>query len=88
MARESRGCREECQTGKGLALCGTGLIQLFHHVRPISLEFIQAEIYTDENRLLFMTYNGWVMLAVGVGAFLGYLAFGTQASPTKSVACH
>lgn len=43
---------------------------------------------TDENRLLFMTYNGWVMLAVGVGAFLGYLAFGTQASPTKSVACH
>lgn len=53
-----------------------------------TLEFLQAELCTDENRLLFMTYNGWVMLAVGVGAFLGYLAFGTQASPTKSVACH
>lgn len=38
-------------------------------------------------RLLFMTYNGWVMLAVAVGAFVGYLAFGNS-SPTKSVACH
>jgi solute carrier family 31 (copper transporter), member 1 len=34
-----------------------------------------------------MTYNGWVMLAVAVGAFVGYLAFG-QDSATKSVACH
>lgn len=39
------------------------------------------------NRLLFMTYNGWVMLAVAVGAFVGYLAFG-QGSSTKTVACH
>jgi copper transporter 1 len=38
-------------------------------------------------RLLFMTYNGWVMLAVAVGAFVGYLAFGGGSS-TKSVACH
>jgi uncharacterized membrane protein SpoIIM required for sporulation len=38
-------------------------------------------------RLLFMTYNGWVMLAVAVGAFVGYLAFGGSSS-TKSVACH
>ncbi|KAL1633176.1 copper transpport protein [Neofusicoccum ribis] len=37
--------------------------------------------------LLFMTYNGWVMLAVAVGAFVGYLAFG-QGSATKTVACH
>ncbi|KAL1584259.1 hypothetical protein WHR41_06811 [Cladosporium halotolerans] len=37
--------------------------------------------------LLFMTYNGWVMLAVGVGAFLGYLMFGGS-SATKSAACH
>ncbi|TID16758.1 Ctr copper transporter [Venturia nashicola] len=37
--------------------------------------------------LLFMTYNGWVMLAVAVGAFVGYLAFG-QGSSTKTVACH
>ncbi|KAF4535184.1 putative ctr copper transporter family protein [Lasiodiplodia theobromae] len=42
--------------------------------------------------LLFMTYNGWVMLAVAVGAFAGYLAFGNAGgaggSATKSVACH
>ncbi|RMZ66670.1 ctr copper transporter family [Pyrenophora seminiperda CCB06] len=37
--------------------------------------------------LLFMTYNGWVMLAVSVGAFVGYLMF-SQSSSTKSVACH
>lgn len=37
--------------------------------------------------LLFMTYNGWVMLAVAVGAFLGYILFGNS-SATKTVACH
>ncbi|KAF2099455.1 ctr copper transporter family protein [Rhizodiscina lignyota] len=37
--------------------------------------------------LLFMTYNGWVMLAVAVGAFIGYLAFG-GGSAAKTVACH
>lgn len=35
-----------------------------------------------------MTYNGWVMLAVAVGAFIGYLGFGSGMSSTKSVACH
>lgn len=39
-------------------------------------------------RLLFMTYNGWVMLAVAAGAFVGYLGFTSDMSPTKSVACH
>ncbi|KAI4849707.1 Ctr copper transporter [Aureobasidium sp. EXF-8845] len=37
--------------------------------------------------LLFMTYNGWIMLAVGVGAFVGYLVFGSS-TVTKSAACH
>ncbi|KAF3911628.1 hypothetical protein AA313_de0201532 [Arthrobotrys entomopaga] len=37
--------------------------------------------------LLFMTYNGWVMLAVAVGAFVGYMLWGNT-SATKSVACH
>ncbi|KAH0608969.1 uncharacterized protein H6S33_001197 [Morchella sextelata] len=37
--------------------------------------------------LLFMTYNGWVMIAVAVGASLGYTIWG-GASATKSVACH
>lgn len=41
----------------------------------------------DVCRLLFMTYNGWIMLAVAVGAFVGYLMF-SQSSSTKSVACH
>ena len=35
-----------------------------------------------------MTYNGWVMLAVAVGAFVGYLLFSANLSSTKSVACH
>ncbi|KAK2073284.1 hypothetical protein P8C59_007574 [Phyllachora maydis] len=30
--------------------------------------------------LIFMTYNGWVMVAVSVGAALGYLLFGSSAS--------
>lgn len=38
-------------------------------------------------RLLFMTYNGWVMLAVGFGAFIGYLLF-SGSSATKTAACH
>ncbi|KAK8236230.1 Ctr copper transporter [Phyllosticta capitalensis] len=37
--------------------------------------------------LLFMTYNGWVMLSVAVGAFIGYVVF-SNTSATKSVACH
>ncbi|RMZ85171.1 hypothetical protein DV738_g96, partial [Chaetothyriales sp. CBS 135597] len=38
--------------------------------------------------LLFMTYNGWVMLAVAVGAFVGYILFGQSSSSTKTMACH
>ncbi|KAF5125316.1 Copper transport protein CTR2 [Metarhizium anisopliae] len=38
--------------------------------------------------LVFMTYNGWVMLAVSLGAFLGYLFFGHCTSATKDNACH
>ncbi|KAG5989284.1 hypothetical protein E4U54_004378 [Claviceps lovelessii] len=38
--------------------------------------------------LIFMTYNGWVMIAVSLGAFLGYLVFGHHTSSTKDNACH
>ncbi|KAM3419531.1 Copper transport protein [Cercospora zeina] len=39
--------------------------------------------------LLFMTYNGWIMIAVGVGAMVGYLMFsGPGTSSSKSAACH
>ena len=41
-----------------------------------------------EKRLLFMTYNGWVMIAVAVGAGLGYFIFGAQTKATKETACH
>lgn len=41
-----------------------------------------------EARLIFMTYNGWVMLAVAAGAFLGYLLFGQRAPAAKETACH
>ncbi|KAF2772026.1 hypothetical protein EJ03DRAFT_387836 [Teratosphaeria nubilosa] len=37
--------------------------------------------------LLFMTYNGWVMIAVGVGATIGFLLF-SGSSVQKSAACH
>jgi len=38
--------------------------------------------------LLFMTYNGWVMLSVGVGAFIGFLFFGTNTTAAKAATCH
>jgi solute carrier family 31 (copper transporter), member 1 len=41
-----------------------------------------------DGRLIFMTYNGWVMLAVAVGGFVGYLMFGNSTSATKETACH
>ncbi|KAK5624537.1 hypothetical protein RRF57_000253 [Xylaria bambusicola] len=39
-------------------------------------------------QLLFMTYNGWVMIAVAVGAGLGYYIFGSNTRATKETACH
>jgi len=56
-------------------------------------KFIKAAFYAVQVfysffiMLLFMTYNGWVMLSVAVGAFIGYLTF-ANGSATKSVACH
>jgi len=38
--------------------------------------------------LVFMTYNGWVMISVSVGAFVGYLLFGGSTTATKETACH
>jgi len=55
---------------------------------------IKALLYAVQNfyafmlMLLFMTYNGWVMLSVAVGSFLGYLVFGNNTSATKDGACH
>ncbi|KAF4992114.1 hypothetical protein FGRMN_7392 [Fusarium graminum] len=55
---------------------------------------IKAILYGLQNfyafmlMLVFMTYNGWVMIAVSLGAFLGYLFFGKRTSATKDNACH
>ncbi|CAF3442172.1 unnamed protein product, partial [Fusarium graminearum] len=55
---------------------------------------IKAVLYALQNfyafmlMLVFMTYNGWVMVSVSLGAFLGYLFFGQRTSATKENACH
>ena len=88
MVREGRrAAGAEGAICEGSVLCCSGVLQLLYHVRVL-LNPQRPLGYTDPwCRLLFMTYNGWVMLAVAVGAFLGYLGFGGSTS-TKSVACH
>jgi copper transporter 1 len=55
---------------------------------------IKAALYALQNfyafmlMLVFMTYNGWVMLCVSLGAFVGYVVFGQDTSATKENACH
>ncbi|PHH62906.1 hypothetical protein CDD82_1952 [Ophiocordyceps australis] len=55
---------------------------------------VKASLYGLQNfyafmlMLVFMTYNGWVMLSVSLGALLGYLVFGQDVSSTKENACH
>ncbi|OLN88787.1 Copper transport protein CTR2 [Colletotrichum chlorophyti] len=59
-----------------------------------SAHIVKAALYAAQNfyafmlMLVFMTYNGWVMVAVAVGAFVGYIAFGGSTSSTKDNACH
>ena len=70
-------------------LRGASILFILRDVRLYPLHYLLLDIrqLIDGARLLFMTYNGWVMLAVTVGAFVGYLAWG-GGSATKSVACH
>ncbi|KAK0731250.1 Ctr copper transporter family-domain-containing protein [Lasiosphaeris hirsuta] len=55
---------------------------------------IKAVLYGLQNfyafmiMLIFMTYNGWIMIAVSVGAALGYFIFGKRTTATKDTACH
>ncbi|KAI1123347.1 Ctr copper transporter family-domain-containing protein [Nemania abortiva] len=63
---------------------------------PISqrARIVKAVLYGVQNfyafmiMLLFMTYNGFVMIAVAVGAGLGYYLFGSHTRATKETACH
>ncbi|KAG7293334.1 hypothetical protein NEMBOFW57_003382 [Staphylotrichum longicolle] len=57
------------------------------HVTKAVLYGIQ-NFYAFMIMLIFMTYNGWVMIAVSLGAGLGYLVFGGSAPVTKETACH
>lgn len=47
-----------------------------------------ANRYGRRCRLIFMTYNGWVMVAVTLGAFFGYLVFGAHTPVNKETQCH
>ena len=76
--------RQACE---GWSIRRPGLLQLLHNVSVRIFVFCRRADSVDR-RLLFMTYNGWVMLAVALGAFVGYLAFGAGMTSTKSVACH
>ncbi|KAK4185509.1 Ctr copper transporter family-domain-containing protein [Podospora australis] len=55
---------------------------------------VKAVLYGFQNfyafmiMLIFMTYNGWVMLACSIGAGLGYLIFGGETTIAKETACH
>ena len=92
MVRTERGAsRQAGEARQGRAVRRAGLLLFLHHVSPGSYLVDDRSrglaILRLLYRLLFMTYNGWVMLAVAVGAFVGYLAFGNS-SVTKSAACH
>jgi len=61
-----------------------------HHQRSRAIKalFYAVQVfYSFFIMLLFMTYNGYVMLAVAVGAFIGHLAFGVE-SASKDASCH
>ncbi|KAK3341193.1 Ctr copper transporter family-domain-containing protein [Lasiosphaeria hispida] len=55
---------------------------------------IKAVLYGVQNfyafmiMLIFMTYNGWIMIAVSIGAALGYFIFGKRTTAIKDTACH
>lgn len=57
------------------------------HVAKSVLYGLQV-FYSFFIMLLFMTYNGWVMISVGAGAFLGFLLFGKHTTAMKDVSCH
>jgi len=66
------------------------LLCLYDYVSEPAPESKESDevLATDRTRLVFMTYNGWVMIAVSFGAGLGYLLFGARTTATKDTACH
>ncbi|USP77233.1 Copper transport protein CTR2 [Curvularia clavata] len=85
--------KDDGQTNESSSLLGPGRNGSLGRSTEQQMKIIKAVLYAVQVfysffiMLLFMTYNGWIMLAVAVGAFVGYLMF-SQSSSTKSVACH
>ncbi|TIA62930.1 Ctr copper transporter [Aureobasidium pullulans] len=76
--------------GEGSSLLASGRSAADAHAKSktIKAAFYAVQVfYSFFIMLLFMTYNGWIMLSVAVGAFVGYLVFGNS-TVTKSAACH
>lgn len=68
---------------------GQNRVEVTHRAHVIkSLLYGIQNFYAFMIMLVFMTYNGWVMLAVSIGAGLGYLIFGARTTATKDTACH
>ncbi|KAH8675758.1 Ctr copper transporter family protein [Xylariales sp. PMI_506] len=57
------------------------------HLIKSALYAVQT-LYAFMMMLVFMTYNGWVMVAITIGNFLGYYIFGGASQATKETACH
>ncbi|KJR84865.1 solute carrier family 31 (copper transporter), member 1 [Sporothrix schenckii 1099-18] len=88
--RESHGDRDDNDT-ETTPFLRTGQAQVDvnkrAHVTKAVLYGIQ-NFYAFMIMLVFMTYNGWVMLSVSIGAFVGYLLFGGATPVVKETACH
>ncbi|PLN82293.1 copper transporter family protein [Aspergillus taichungensis] len=86
--------RYEAMHGRRLsaftAVTGSDTRRALEHRGKVVLALLYAVqvFYSFFIMLLFMTYNGSVMLAVAVGAFVGYLVFGEDTTAAKTVACH
>ncbi|KAK2758787.1 hypothetical protein FQN54_003479 [Arachnomyces sp. PD_36] len=82
------GINNQSETSSLLGSSGRDRMRAERRGKTVTAALYAVQVfYSFFIMLLFMTYNGWVMLAVTVGAFIGYMAFG-QSSATKSVACH
>jgi len=78
--------RDEAPVPRGANARRSGGVKTSDVIRA-ALYAVQV-FYSFFIMLLFMTYNGWVMLAVAIGAFVGHILFGLKTSSTKTVACH
>ncbi|KAI0120318.1 Ctr copper transporter family protein [Hypoxylon sp. NC0597] len=57
------------------------------HIAKAVLYGVQ-NFYAFMIMLVFMTYNGFVMISVALGAGLGYYFFGSHTKAVKETACH